>query len=318
MTIDIEAENLLLPFEQIDGRNVHFNTSPLARENYLYLINAGSFTAEGECLLGEDMPGYTLIYTLSGIGRVDIGERGCAIGAREGVLINKKPSCHLSVDHRSGQPWRFFIFCMDGACFPAYYDQLITSHAAFRADERLFGSVPRHSGPAFVRFKAEEGSFLDSEIQKLAHVAMLQNSAQAELVASTAIISLLTELIVGGDPAEGAARPMPRYIEGIMKYINEFYRQQITLDELAAEFNVSKFHLSREFKKYTGYSPNEYVISVRINRAKELLRHTSRTIAEISQITGCGDVNHFIQLFKSRENVTPAVFRRRWNKDSRA
>ena len=106
-----------------------------------------------------------------------------------------------------------------------------------------------------------------------------------------------------------------KVLHGIMKYINEYYRQQITLDELAAEFNVSKFHLSREFKKYTGYSPNEYVISVRLSRAKELLRNTARTITEIAQITGCGDVNHFIQLFKSHEKVTPAVFRRRWNRE---
>lgn len=317
MTIDIEAENLLLPFEQIDGRNVRFSPSLLARENYLYLINAGSFTAEGECLIGNDMPGYTLIYTISGVGRVDMGERGCAIGSREGVLLNKNQSCRLSVDHRSGKPWQFYFFRMDGACFPVYFSQLMTSNAAFLANDMHLSAASRHGEPAFVRFKAEEGSFLDSEIQKLAHVTMLQNSPQNELVASTAIISLMTELIVGRDPAEGALRPMPRYIEGIMKYINEYYRQQITLDELAAEFNVSKFHLSREFKKYTGYSPNEYVISVRINRAKDLLRHTGRTITEISQITGCGDVNHFIQLFKSREKVTPAVFRRRWNREAK-
>jgi len=194
---------------------------------------------------------------------------------------------------------------------PIYYSQLTSERSGSSAEDAGWKN-------GFARFRTEEGSIVDSSIRRLSDIALLPGTAQSELLASTFITNILTELIVNHNPAEGGLKPMPRYIEGIMKYINNYYRQQITLDELAAEFNVSKFHLSREFKKYTGYSPNEYVITVRISHAKELLRNTAHTITEIAQITGCGDVNHFIQLFKNREKVTPAVFRRRWSPEKKA
>lgn len=300
---------LLKTDEGITERSLRFTPSALARENYMYLTSAGSFTLETEDTLGADSASHTLIYTISGAGRIEMDDRGCIVARREGVLLRAGVPARMSPDLRVGTPWEFIVFRISGQSFQAYYSQLTSLRGVRPGDEASAG---------FVRFRAEEGSSVDSEIQKLAGVIMMPQSAQGELIASTAIISLLTELIIRKDPTEGGMRPMPRYIEGIMKYINEYYRQQITLDELAAEFNVSKFHLSREFKKYTGYSPNEYVISVRLSRAKELLRNTARTITEIAQITGCGDVNHFIQLFKSREKVTPAVFRRRWNREPRA
>lgn len=309
MTNDSDPGVLLLPVEQLDGQEIRFFPSKLARENFLYLTQAGTFTTEGECLLNGSDTGYTLIFTISGAGHVNINERGCAIGVREGIfLVNGKP-VRLCADRRASEPWSFLVFSMDGRSFPAYFSQLTAARPGFSGDA-LSGYA------AFVRFKAEEGSDLDAEIAKLTRIIMAQDGTRSELIASTAIIMLMTELIVGRAPAAAAARPMPRYVEGIMKYIHENYRRQITLDELTAQFNVSKFHLSREFKKYTGYTPNDYLISVRMNRAKELLRHTGRTITEIAQITGCGEVNHFIQLFKSREKVTPAVFRRRWNRDA--
>lgn len=293
-------------------QSISFSPGPATRENFLYLINAGTHTADGEYALNGLDDAYTLIYTLSGAGHVDLTDCGCSISGQQGVLLNRGRGCLLAGDNRPEEPWQFMHFQMSGASFPAYYRQLAASRASARQGE---SSAPMSQEPPLVLFQTKEGSAADAEIHKLARAAMLQNNPHHELIASTAIISLLTELIVNGISSDSAARPMPRYIDGIMQYINDHYRQQITLDELAAEFNVSKYHLSREFKKYTGFSPNEYVISVRLNRAKELLRHTGRTITEIAQITGCGDVNHFIQLFKSRENVTPAVFRRRWHRE---
>ena len=298
--------DMIISDENLHGRTVRFAPSAMAMENYLYLLSAASCIISAQCALRE-RGGYLLIYAVSGAGYADMGERGAAISAREGIILRADCEITLSINRRESDFLELQIFRMDGVSFPAYFSQL---------------TLPRTHRPTdktteIVRFRAEEGSLIDSAIRKLSDMTMMPEKPQGELVASTAMISLLTELIINRASDGGAARSMPRYIEGIMRYINEFYRRQITLDELAAEFNVSKFHLSREFKKYTGFSPNEYIISVRISRAKELLRYTGRTITEIAQITGCGDVNHFIQLFKSREKVTPAVFRRRWNHDGK-
>jgi len=291
--------------ENITGQSILFAPSAIAREHYIYLCDAGHYVLNGEKTLQGYCTGYVIIYTLSGAGHADVGNLSCALDTREGIVILSGQNITVSADMRKGVPWEFVAFQISGKSLSLYYSQLVAQRTARNAGENS-------EKYGFVRFRAEEGGVVDSYMRMLTDVALLPDMPQGELKASTALTALLTELIINQSATDISLRHMPWYIEGIIKYVNDNYRRHITLDELAGEFNVSKFHLSREFKKYTGYSPNEYIITVRLKHAKDLLRNTPRTIAEIAQITGCGDVNHFIQLFKNREKVTPAVFRRRW------
>lgn len=279
-------------FARHTDSSLFFTPSNTAKQNYMYLQSAGC-TDAGQDYSAEfkGVDSFLLLYTLSGTGEIEYMDRHYFLSEGEGFLLD----CHQHHAYRtsSGGSWNFAWFNMNGQSFSVYYNQLISAH----------------KGP----FLASEGTVPGEIMQKLMRCARLKSSMQSELLTSTAIIDLLTELITMGGGMEDERISMPAYVEGIVELINANYRNQITLDALAAEFNVSKYHLSREFKRYTGFSPNEYVISVRINRAKELLRHTDHSVAEIAQMTGCGDTNHFIQLFKSREKLTPAVFRRNWD-----
>ena len=270
---------------------VFFTPSNTAKQNYLYLKCAGVVSAAPD--FASDQPvtdSWLLLYTYSGMGELEYMDRHYTVGPGEGFLID----CRQSYSYRnvSDEKWDFVWFSMAGTTLGVYYSQ--------------------YSAARKPVFAAEDSSEIELFIRRLGCTAAQKSSPQSELMASTMIINILTSLVLQDAQMDTSRRAVPRYIEGIMDRINFGYASHITLDALAAEFNVSKYHLSREFKKYTGYSPNEYLISVRINRAKELLRRTGYTVGEISQLTGCGDVNHFIQLFKTREKTTPAAFRRHW------
>lgn len=272
-----------------------FTPSNTARQNYLYLQFAGGQALKpGEAIEGRPIDSYLLLYALEGQGELSYMEKRTVVSEGEGVLI----SCLKSFSYRASQagPWRVSLFNMNGLSFPAYYQQLVSAHRAF--------------------FRAGEGTRVAGLIADLSRSAALKSGPQSELVTSTTIVCILTELIVSGGERRAEENVMPGYIGGIMEHLGANFRGQISLDSLADRFSVSKYHLSREFKKYTGYSPNEYLISVRISHAKELLKHTGATVGEIALMTGCGDVNHFIQLFKSREGMTPAAFRKRWMGES--
>lgn len=88
------------------------------------------------------------------------------------------------------------------------------------------------------------------------------------------------------------------------------YSRNISLDDLSRTFSISKFHMSREFKRYVGKSPNDYLIGIRLDKAKVLLVDSRRSIAEIGQLVGIPNTNHFLYLFKSREGITPSAFRK--------
>lgn len=68
-------------------------------------------------------------------------------------------------------------------------------------------------------------------------------------------------------------------------------------------------HLSRVFRKQYGLTPNEYVQSIRIERAKDLLRHTDLIIASIADNVGYADSVYFSRLFKRHTGISPGKFR---------
>ncbi|MDR2304737.1 MAG: helix-turn-helix transcriptional regulator, partial [Treponema sp.] len=75
---------------------------------------------------------------------------------------------------------------------------------------------------------------------------------------------------------------------------------------------ISKYYLCHEFKKYIGLSPNEYLITVRLNKAKGLLQSSDLRISEISEITGFASLNHFFYTFKKHEKMSPSEYRKQW------
>lgn len=89
------------------------------------------------------------------------------------------------------------------------------------------------------------------------------------------------------------------------------YAQPLTLDALADFAGLSKYHLSREFKKFTGYSPYAYLTELRFDRAKSMLLHTPLPSYQIARLTGFRDESNFIKLFKQRTEMTPGEFRNR-------
>ena len=98
----------------------------------------------------------------------------------------------------------------------------------------------------------------------------------------------------------------------IRTYLDEHFAEDIDLAFLSSHFFVSKFHLSREFKKATGLTVGNYLNSRRINKAKELLRFTKEPIGTIAVSCGIPDVNYFTKVFVKYESMTPSAYRKRW------
>lgn len=84
-----------------------------------------------------------------------------------------------------------------------------------------------------------------------------------------------------------------------------------SLDELAAQAQLSKFHFSRLFKQATGLSPSRYLLDLRLKTARRLLRETDRSIIEIALDIGYRNPGRFAQLFRRELGITPSEYRRR-------
>src|SRR5690625_5175622 len=96
----------------------------------------------------------------------------------------------------------------------------------------------------------------------------------------------------------------------VKHYINQNYREQITLDMLAKVENINKYYLAHTFKQDIGISPIEYLNQVRIKEAKTLLETTNYTIAEIARFNGFSSQSFFTQVFKREVDQTPTEYRK--------
>jgi AraC-like DNA-binding protein len=105
----------------------------------------------------------------------------------------------------------------------------------------------------------------------------------------------------GGLP-NGAVRRVREYIEAHLS-------ENIDLPTLAALAGLSVFHFARQFKHSTGITPHAYLVTRRIERARELLARSDRTITEIALMTGFADQSHFARQFRQIVGMTPRAFR---------
>ena len=105
-------------------------------------------------------------------------------------------------------------------------------------------------------------------------------------------------------------RQRPPLVLKVLDHLNAHYAQPITLDWLAENFFVSKATLMYNFKKYTGRSPIDFLLSVRLEHAKKMLISTKKSINEIAEACGFSSANYFGLIFKKKENLSPVHYRK--------
>ena len=96
-------------------------------------------------------------------------------------------------------------------------------------------------------------------------------------------------------------------IESLLAYISEHLEEELTIDDLADAFYISKYHLSREFKKYTGTTLYRYVVQKRLILAKDLILE-GHPITTVFSRCGFGDYSNFFRAFKNEYAMTPKEF----------
>ena len=95
----------------------------------------------------------------------------------------------------------------------------------------------------------------------------------------------------------------------VMAYIDAHYMDDISLDDIASATGFSKYHFSRLFKQYTGYSFCAYICRRRIKIAEELLAKPDLSITEIAMQSGFPSISTFNRVFRQQRNCSPSAYR---------
>ena len=95
----------------------------------------------------------------------------------------------------------------------------------------------------------------------------------------------------------------------VRRYIDDHFKEALTLDLLADEAHMNKYYLSHAFKKEYGVSPINYMLSRRIDESKYLLAETDLSLSRIAQLLGFSSLSYFSQAFRKSQDISPMEFR---------
>ncbi|NJO95788.1 MAG: AraC family transcriptional regulator [Pleurocapsa sp. CRU_1_2] len=100
-----------------------------------------------------------------------------------------------------------------------------------------------------------------------------------------------------------------RQLVTVLDYINEYLDRDIRLADLAQLLGMSQFHFSYLFKRSLGTPPYQYLLQQRIERAKQLLKQTDKSIIDIAFLCGFNSHSHLSKQFRQLTGMTPKAFR---------
>lgn len=110
-------------------------------------------------------------------------------------------------------------------------------------------------------------------------------------------------------PPEVLARTGTK-LDAMLDFIDANLAEPLKLESLAARAGASRAHFVRRFRSLTGLSPHRYLTQRRIEKAKDLLRGSEHTLADIALEVGFGNQSHFTQVFHGITGMTPSQWRR--------
>ena len=259
-----------------NGRGFYFS-SAFARENLYHLIWSDDYICDASYdLEREKLNCYMLMNMMAG--RLSVRAEGRRYTAREGSIIFldlRKPHAYKAETTVHMQQ-----FMMNGGALAAYHDLLT-----------------KENGPIF--HKDSRLQYLMNALKKETMVPV-PNDHTISMLINSVLCSLTSTL------------NQKQHIDPVRQaqyFINDHYREDITLDDIAGSVSLSKYYFSRMFEKETGSSPWKYLIETRLRNAMQLLTHSSISVEEISFSCGFSSAAHFIRLFKEYTGFTPGAFR---------
>lgn len=184
-------------------------------------------------------------------------------------------------------------FGMPGVCFTPCFDTASPNHSNLLRPE----GVQRQ----FLMFLLEQLISETVSDEPYQEICALSYLAQ--------VLVLLNRLAIQQRKDDQTAVP-DSTVYNVLGYINEHYNENLSLDDLANKFFISKYHLSREFQRLVGTSVHRYIVQKRLVMAKQMLS-AGKLSTEVYQNCGFGDYSNFYRAFKAEYQTSPKEYVRR-------
>ncbi len=242
---------------------------------------------EGYYTNRSDLDSYELRYTLSGEGFLEYEGKKYTLKEGEGYFIScRKP--HVYYAKKCG--WKSTVLHINGSLCADFFDSYEKT-GIYKFDKT---ACPSYEMMQFQIIQSTQKVYPYQEYR----INCLIDLLLSELLASTEHASTVGQ------------NNSTEVITSVLDYIHANFSTNIVFEKLAKEFGISRTLLFENFKRYTGFTPANYLMQIRIKQAKLLLKTSGSSIEEIATQVGFNDAGHFSQIFKKEVGTTPLKYRK--------
>lgn len=271
----------------------------LLEENYFNKLNPRLvYTGAQSGIPGEQNvlhshPFLEILFIHEGHGSIQLADRNLPLNAGDIVVINAgTPHCEYSSPEA---PLHFYFTAYDKILLP----KLPENHLFSAEMEPVL-----HTGDVAENFY----SLFRTALKELE----LDKDFGYEIAQATARIILMRLFrLLNRDFSAKELLRSNKVMQDALRYIDDNYTCDISLEELAAKCLVSKYYLSHLFSKSMGKSIGKYILDKRMYMAKYMLSSTDVSVEQISLQCGFSDSAYFCRLFKKELGCTPTQFRKK-------
>lgn len=277
ITVNLHGSSYSIPLHPI---------TDYAREQLYHLLSFTYVEAlSGFATRSMRLQHYQILYTLSGEGILEYENKTYHLRAGDGFFIDRSK---LHSFYSASDRWENLQIHFDG------------SHSAHLF--KLFAESDEYT------FTVNDNSIFLRYFDRLLEIS--ENSLlHREILLSNQIEAIALYTLCNSKSSQKAQNEIPENMQYLVRYMQRHYMDNLTLDFLSSFSNISKYHLCRIFKLSLGFSPNEYLIQLRIENAKTLLQNTSLSASKIGALVGIDDENYFYRIFKKKTGLSPNNYR---------
>ncbi len=271
----------------LKGSVTVYNYNPVQTKDYLIYCQIAGIQKVGDSYFNElnNFPNYMINYTIKGKGYFKID--GTEMLIEEGDLIFVQNSNHHILKKLPNTDWTFsFAHIFESAIVSNIYREFINKYG-------------------FV-LKGVKREYIVPYIQKI--IKLLKEKGQNyEMMISSLVYEMLLN-IVENTPSVNKEK-IDVSISNVVSYIKNNFDQKITIKNILENTTYSKNHMERLFKEKMHMTMKDYLYSLRLRRAQELLISTDMSLKEIAEATGLSEYRALYYLFIHNIGCTPNEFR---------
>lgn len=138
------------------------------------------------------------------------------------------------------------------------------------------------------------------------------SSIMLESISTQMVIQLIREIGLVNGSGEKRVTVDNNYISLAVEYMTAFYNANIKIEDICKQIHLSPYYFIRMFKKRTGLSPHEFLLSVRVSRVEEMLKKGGYTIEEVARFCGFTNTAHLSSHFKKVKGISPSEYKKNY------